>query len=367
MRRALRIARRGDTSPNPRVGAVVVKRGEVVGEGYHERAGGPHAEVNALRNAGERAKGATIYVTLEPCNHHGRTPPCTEAVIAAGVRRVVVASADRLPHVHGSADRLRDVGIEVLVGVRADEGERLVESFFHHVETRMPFVTLKSAVTLDGKMASRTGDSRWITSKASRREAHRMRAECDAVLVGIETVLADDPRLDVRHVRGRNPVRVVLDTRLRTPADAAVIGDDGRCVIVHATARPGDAGVRLRDAGAELLRVRRNRRSGSLDLRAAMEALGGRDLVRVMVEGGPRVHGALLDAGLAHRADVFVAPRILGDAEAPAFASGRGSDTIAASYRLRNATTRCLGPDTLISGRLERPEDGPDDDDAREH
>ena len=253
MRRAVRLARRGDTSPNPRVGAVVVREGQVVGEGYHVRAGGPHAEINALARAGAAAKGATLYVTLEPCNHHGRTPPCTEAVIAAGVSRVVVGSVDAHPHVPGSADRLRAAGIEVQVGVCAEEADELVRSFFKHLTTGLPYVCLKAAVTLDGRMATRTGDSRWITSPESRKETHRLRADSDAVLVGVQTVIADDPLLNVRHVKGRDPLRVVFDTHLRMPPRSAMLqaGGPGTLVLHSEGASPANAAA-LRAAGATL-------------------------------------------------------------------------------------------------------------------
>ena len=353
MRRAVQLALRGDTSPNPRVGAVVVRHGEVVGKGYHERAGGPHAEVNALRDAGKRARGATLYVTLEPCNHHGRTPPCTEAVIASGVKRVVVGSVDRHPHVPGSADRLRAAGITVEVGVGGAESDELVRSFWKHLTTGLPYVCLKAAVTLDGRMATRTGDSRWITSLESRREAHRLRADSDAVLVGVGTVLADDPQLDVRHVRGRNPLRVVLDTKLRTPPGAKLLLPGGaETLIVHAPDALKARAKALVAAGASLLAVPRG--PGGVDLDAAMRALGARHVVRLLVEGGGKVHGALLDAGLADHASIFVAPVVVGDAQAPAFASGRGSDTMAGAYRLEAPRVRRRGPDVWMDGPLQQ-------------
>ncbi len=358
MRRAIQLARLGDTSPNPRVGAVVVRNGVVVGEGYHERVGSPHGEANALRNAGKLARGATLYVTLEPCNHHGRTPPCTEAVIASGVKRVVVASVDRHPHVPGSATRLRAAGIDVEIGVCGQEADELVRSFWKHLTTGLPYVCLKAAVTLDGRMATRTGDSRWITSLASRREAHRLRADSDAVLVGSSTVITDDPLLDVRHVRGRNPLRVVLDTKLRTPPSAALLRPGGaETLIVHAPGVPKARAQALVAAGATLLEVPRG--PGGVDLHATLRALGSRHVVRLLVEGGGKVHGALLDAGLADHASVFVAPVVVGDAQAPAFASGRGSDTMAGSHRIEAPRVRRRGPDVWMDGPLvkDRSED----------
>ncbi len=351
MRRALRLAGLGDTSPNPRVGAVVVQRGKIVGEGYHESAGGPHAEVNALRAAGSKAKGGVLYVTLEPCNHHGRTPPCTEAVITSGVRRVVVASVDAHPHVPGSAERLRAAGIKVDIGVCAAEGDALVRSFFKHVSTGLPFVTLKAAVTLDGKMATRTGDSKWITSPASRKEAHRLRAESDAVLVGVATVLADDPQLNVRHVRGRDPLRVVLDTSLRTPPGCALLTKaGGRTLVFHGPKAPRTRAKALVAAGATLHPV--GRRAGGLDLGAVLVELGKLNVVRLLVEGGGKVHGSLLDQGLADYVSMFIAPVIVGDTKAASFASGRGSDTIRDAYRIDTPRVRRRGPDIWMDGPL---------------
>ncbi|MCB9658829.1 MAG: bifunctional diaminohydroxyphosphoribosylaminopyrimidine deaminase/5-amino-6-(5-phosphoribosylamino)uracil reductase RibD [Sandaracinaceae bacterium] len=358
MRRALRLARRGDTSPNPQVGAVLVRDGEVVGEGYHTRAGAPHAEVEALKSAGAAARGATLYVTLEPCNHHGRTPPCTEAVIAAGVSRVVVGALDLHPHVPGSAERLRAAGIVVERGVCGEEAAALVRPFFKHLTTGLPYVCIKAAVTLDGRMATRTFDSKWITSDASRKEAHRLRAESDAVLVGVSTVLADDPRLNVRAVEGRDPLRVVVDTSLRTPVDAAVLqGEPGATLVLHAADASPARVEALRAAGAVVHDVPRG--PSGLDLGAVLRVLGERNVVRLLVEGGGRVHGSLLDAGLADHASVFVAPIIVGDAAAPAFASGRGSDTMAGSYRIANARVRRRGPDVWMDGPLvkDRSED----------
>ena len=309
--------------------------------------------VNALRDAGKLARGATLYVTLEPCNHHGRTPPCTEAVIASGVKRVVVGSVDVHPHVPGSADRLRAAGLRVEIGVCGAEADELVRSFWKHLTTGLPYVCLKAAVTLDGRMATRTGDSRWITSLASRKEAHRLRADSDAVLVGSATVLADDPMLDVRHVRGRNPLRVVLDTTLRTPATAALLRPGGaETLIVHAPTAPKKRARALAAAGATLLEVPRG--PGGVDLHATMKALGARNVVRLLVEGGGKVHGGLLDAGLADHASVFVAPVVLGDAQAPAFASGRGSDTMANAYRLEAPRVRRRGPDVWMDGPLKQ-------------
>ena len=356
MQRAMREARRGRPSPNPRVGAAIVRDGELVSIGHHERAGEAHAEVDAIRNADGSVEGATLYVTLEPCNHQGRTGPCTEAILGAGIARVVIGCRDPAPHVPGAIDRLKAEGVEVEIGVLEQECTALVADFAKHTRTGLPFVTLKAAVTLDGKIASRTGDSKWITGEEARTETHRMRDESDAILVGVGTVLADDPKLTVRHVEGRDPIRVVLDANLRTPPTAAVL-DPGRTssagtLIFHSQ----DANTSRRDAlsapGVELIPVSRHARG--VDLGEVLKVLGDRDVVRLLVEGGSHVHGTFLDLGLADRAAMFIAPRILGDADAIPFAAGSGVESIADAWRLVRTHVRVFGSDWLVSGDFER-------------
>lgn len=351
---AIDAARRGRPSPNPHVGAVISDdEGRVVATGHHERAGMAHAEVDAIAKA-DRTEGMTLHVTMEPCNHHGRTGPCTEAVIGAGFRRVVIGALDPAPHVPGAVDRMRAAGIEVRHGVLERECKALVADFAKHIKTKLPYVVLKSAVTLDGRMATRTGDSRWITGEASRTEAHRLRDRADGVLVGIGTVLADDPQLNVRHVPGVDPVRIVLDPMLRTPHTAKVLtASGGECWILHGSAATADRRRALRDAGALLLEVAAGD-DGRLVMEDVLRALGEREIVRLLVEGGPRVHGTLLDRGLADRAEIFVAPRVLGDGQAPGLAMGRGSDRMAGAWRIEDPVVRRLGDDVWISGELRR-------------
>lgn len=358
MRLALGAAANGDPSPNPHVGAVVARDGEPIAVGHHERAGLAHAEVAALEVAGERARGATLYVTFEPCNHWGRTGPCTEAILAAGVARVVIGCRDPAPHVPGAIEKLRAAGVEVEVGVLARECERLIADFARHITTGMPFVTLKAAVTLDGRMATRTGDSKWITGERARREAHRMRAESDAVMVGIGTALADDPELTVRLAKGRDPMRVVLDTDLRIPPAAKLLAHRSPkpTLVFHA---PDAAEARRRSIakdGVELVEVPRAGGGSGLALDAVLRELGRRDVVRLLVEGGPRLHGALLESGLVGRAAVFVAPRIVADAEAPplALTVAPGARHIADAWSLADVRTKRLGPDVLFVGEVVR-------------
>ena len=315
MRLALRLGRRGvgRTSPNPPVGAVVVARGTVVGRGFHRRAGAPHAEIEALRHAGPRARGATLYVTLEPCAHHGRTPPCTDAVLAAGIRRVVAGARDPNPHVAGNGlRRLQAAGVVAHAGVLQPECEALIAAFRTHITTGRPLVTVKLAASLDGRIATATGEARWITGEDSRRYAHRLRDEHDAVLVGAETVLRDDPELTCRLRGGRHPLRVVLDGRLRIPLRARVLADTATAPTLVITAVPsGTAKVRqLRAHGAEVLSLVTSSRR--ISLLRVMRELGKRNVMSVLVEGGATVAAAALAAGIVDRLLVFFAPKLIG-------------------------------------------------------
>lgn len=357
MQRALREGLKGSPSPNPHVGAVIARGARLVSVGHHARVGGPHAEIVAMARAGKRARGATLYVTLEPCNHQGRTGPCAEAVVCAGIRRVVIGCKDPSTHARGSLACLRKAGIQVVLGVEAAAAEALVRDFAKVTRRGLPLVTLKAAVTLDGRIAARGGDSRWITSKVARREAHRMRSRVDAVLVGIGTVLADDPELTVRLVRGPQPLRVVLDRRLRTPPRAKLARTSAtrRTLIVHGPRVPARRRRALQARGVELLEVPLGA-DGRLRLRAVLRELARRDVVRLLVEGGAQVHGAFLDAGLADRAAVFVAPRIVGDAHAIPLAAGHGAQRIGAAWRMAHAEVRTFGGDVLVEGDLDRGE-----------
>ena len=356
MSKAVAEAKRGRTSPNPRVGAAIVRGDEVIALGHHAKAGEAHAEVDAIRNAGGQTEGTTLFVTLEPCNHHGRTGPCSEAILEARIARVVIGCRDPAPHVPGAIERLKREGVEVEVGLLEDECTALVADFAKHIRTGLPYVTLKAAVTLDGKIATRTGDSKWITSETARTEAHRMRDEADAVLVGVGTVIADDPSLTVRHVPGRDPTRVVLDADLRTPPSSNVVSgaetSPAPTLIFHASDADGARREALKKPGVELVSVSRDARG--VDLAEVLKVLGERDFVRLLVEGGARVHGTFLDLGLADRAAIFVAPRVVGDAEAISFAAGSGTESIADAWRLVRSEARTVGPDVLITGELER-------------
>ena len=350
MARALELAEmgRGRTSPNPMVGAVIVNEDRVVGEGYHEMAGGPHAEVNGIEDAGGGAPGATMYVTLEPCTHTGRTPSCAARLVEAGIKRVVIALRDPNPNVSGGGERfLEEHGVEVEDGVLEDAARRQNEAYLKWVTAGRPFVTLKMAMSLDGKVATRTGDSMWISSEESREDVHGMRSESDAVMVGVGTVLADDPRLTVR--MGGNVggvLRVVADSRARTPVGSRVadVSEVPTLVAVAGNA-PGERVKALEDRGVEVVR---SGEGGSVDLGALLELLAGRDITSVMLEGGPTMAAAMWERGLVDRLVFYYAPMIIGGSEAPGPIGGEGHVTIAEANRLTIDTVSESGSDMKV-------------------
>ncbi len=356
MQRAIECARRGLPSPNPHVGAVVVRDGEVVSEGWHERAGDDHAEVVALRAAGSRARGATVYVTLEPCNHHGRTPPCTEALIRAGVARVVFAASDPNPHVAGGGRvALVSAGVDVQEGfveTLQQEAERVIAPWRTFITEGRAHVTLKVAMTLDGRIATRAGESRWITGDDARRDVHALRATSDAVIVGSRTVLADDPELTVRHVEvSRQPARVVIDSALVTPPTSklALSARETPVWVLTGRAHSRDRAEALTARGVEVVAI--DERDGRLDLRAALKWLGGRGIVSALCEGGGALHGAFLDQGIGERVVAYVAPMVFGGEAAMAF-GGRGVAAIRDARRLRDLRVERVGEDLRIEGEL---------------
>ncbi len=353
MARALRLAGAvfPPPHPNPRVGCVLVRDGVLLGQGAHLRAGEPHAEVAAIRDAGGSARGGTAYVTLEPCAHHGRTPPCTEALLEAGVVRVVVARRDPNPHVRGGGlERLAAAGVEVADGLMAAEASAQNRGFLRRMETGRPWVTAKLAASLDGRTAMASGESQWITSAAARRDVHRWRAAASAVVTGSGTVLADDPQLTPRDVEppladDRLPVRVVLDSRLRTPPAAALFAAPGPVVIFHAG---GDAerGRALRDAGAEVVELPAS--GGGVDLAAALSAMGERGFNEILVEAGPTLGGAWVQAGLVDELLLYWAPHLMGDAARPLLRLP-GIETMAERVAVRVTDVRRVGEDLRIT------------------
>ncbi len=357
MRRALALAARGRGSvePNPMVGCVIVRGGRVVGEGWHRRFGGPHAEVHALRAAGPRARGATCYVTLEPCCHHGKTPPCTNALRAAGIRRVVVAMRDPFPQVAGRGFRLlRGAGMTVAAGLLGTEAAELNAPYLKLLRHGRPWVILKWAQSLDGRIATRTGDSQWISGERSRAWVHRLRGRVDGILVGRSTVTADDPALTCRQGRvHRRATRIVLDPQLRTPVRSRIVrtADQVPTLIVTAQAEThGRQAAALRRAGVEILGVRAGAKG--LALGELLDELGRRRWTNLLVEGGGRTIGAFIDAGLADEAYVFVSPRLIGGEQAVSAVGGHGPDAMEHLPAVRCLrTTRC-GEDLLYHLRF---------------
>ena len=355
MGRALELAlmAEGNTSPNPMVGCVIVNEdGEIVGEGYHHKAGEPHAEVMALRDAGKASVGCTAYVTLEPCSHYGKTGPCCRALFAAGIRRVVVACGDPNPKVAGKGiSYLRAMGIEVIEGVCEEEALKLNERFFTWITKRRPFITLKYAMTLDGKLATRTGDSKWITGEEARTYAHRLRKQHDAVLVGIGTVMADDPELTTRMVQGKNPIRIVLDEKLRVNIMNAVLNPAAPTIII--------CGLGVDRSKVELLSILPNVeivqlpfKEGKLNLKALIDELVSREITSLLVEGGSEVLGSFREAGYCDRVCAFIAPKLLGGRDSLAAVGGSGPELMEAAWELQDVEYLQLGRDMLITGRV---------------
>lgn len=360
MARALELAEhgRGTTSPNPLVGCVLVRDGAIVGEGYHRRAGEDHAEIVALRDAGDAAEGSTAYVTLEPCDHHGRTPPCSLALIRAGVRRVVVAALDPNPVVDGSGvRRLVGAGVEVDVGVRRDEAERQNEVFRTSQLLGRPFVLYKTAMTLDGKIATRTGHSRWITGETSRARVQRWRHELDAVVVGVSTVLLDDPRLTARVEHGRTPRKVVFDSVARTPPGAALLAPDeagvpARVTVVVGPLAAADRVAALRDAGAEVVTL--DGPKGRPSVAAALAELHRREVRSVLLEGGGTLAWSFLEARAIDRVAWFIGPKLLGGNGATPL-GGLGVTTMDEATELADLRSEMSGDDLLLTARVRYP------------
>lgn len=350
MRRALSLARRGigKTSPNPAVGCVIVRNGAVVGEGWHRKAGTPHAEVHALREAGELARGADAYVTLEPCSHFGRTPPCADALVAAGVARVIVGMVDPNPKVCGRGlARLEQSGIQVITGVLERECRLINEPFVKHVSTGLPFLVLKSALTLDGKTATASGESRWITNEKSRHYVHSLRAMVDAVMVGVGTLLADDPELTVRHVRGRSPLRIIVDSTLRIPDAARVLGSEQPPGTLIATVSDDRERIAVLEArGVQVVRCASE--GGRVDLRDLMVHLGGRGIQSILLEGGSELAGAALRQGLIDKFILFYAPKFLGGSDGFGLFGGVSAVRMDQAFCLETARVRRFGGDVMI-------------------
>ncbi len=337
------------------VGAVIVKDERIISRGYHKKAGEPHAEAIALKKAGRTAKGATLYVTLEPCSHtNKRTPPCSPLVIQSGVKRVVIAMIDPNPHVSGAGVKaLRSAGIEVVTGVLAPEAKKLNEAFIKHVTTGMPFVTLKIAQTLDGKIATASGESRWITGKEARQEGHRLRDTHDAILVGINTVLKDNPSLTTRIPGGRDPIRVIVDTQLRTPLNAKVITQksSAKTYIATLSRAPRDKFNKLLDAGAEILIA--GGTIGHVDLRSLMKMLSRFGVTSVLIEGGAEVNASALKSGIVDKVVMFISPTIMTGRDSLCSIGGISPKRLGHAIELAHVTSCFVGRDLMVEGYIE--------------
>lgn len=357
MQRALSLAARGRgrTSPNPMVGAVLTQQGAIIGEGYHAWAGGDHAEVAALRAA--TARGAVCYVTLEPCTHYGKTPPCTETLIEAGIAKVVIATYDPNPLVAGrGVQRLREAGVSVQVGVLEEEAVRLNEAYFRYIQTGQPFVLLKAALSLDGKLATRTGDSQWITGELARHRVHEMRSAVDAVVVGIGTVLKDDPLLTTRlgGDEGRDPLRVVVDTRGRLPLSAGLLRSGSQPPLV--AVGPGVSQARLRrlqERGARVMVLPPG--DGGLSLPALIDELGRRQITSVLIEGGGKLATSALQERIVDKLVLMLAPVLIGGQKAPTLLQGDGVEKLTEALRVKHLTVERIGDDLVLEGYLTDP------------
>jgi len=345
----------GQVSPNPAVGAVVVKNDVVLGQGYTQPAGSDHAEIMALRQTGEQARGGVMYVTLEPCCHYGRTPPCSQAIIIAGIAEVHLAMLDPNPLVSGRGkEELEREGIKTYVGEHEDEAREINEAYAKFITTGIPFVTAKFAISLDGKIATKSGDSRWISGEEARKQVHNLRHITDAIMVGVNTVLADDPLLTCRCCGGRGgtarkqPLRIVVDSRGRTPPTARLFSEPGKTLLaLGRSVTPGEAAA-FAQAGAELLEL--PSAEGLVDLEKLLRALGEREITSVLVEGGEILLGSLFDRGLVDRVIAFIAPIIIGGKEAKTAVGGKGVDKVADSLKLERVSVERFGEDLMVSG-----------------
>ncbi|MGI5973309.1 MAG: bifunctional diaminohydroxyphosphoribosylaminopyrimidine deaminase/5-amino-6-(5-phosphoribosylamino)uracil reductase RibD [Oscillospiraceae bacterium] len=354
MRRCVALAKQGIgwTSPNPMVGAVIVKNGRIIGEGWHVRRGELHAERHALSRCTESPDGADLYVTLEPCCHHGRQPPCTDAILAAGIRRVYVGSDDPNPLAAGKGlEILRSKGVEVKTGILKEECDGLNQVFFHFIRTGTPYVVMKYAMTLDGKIAAYTGKSQWITGKDARSRVHQERHRLRGILVGVGTVLTDDPMLNCRMEGGRDPVRIVCDTHLRTPADSRLVKSAGRIETILATCCTDPARQRpYLEAGCRVWQLPAVQ--GRVNLSALMQRLGQAEIDSVLLEGGAELNWSMLEAGLVQKVQVYLAPKLLGGLTARSPIGGQGVPEPGGGWRLKNSVIRPIGEDFLIESEV---------------
>ena len=360
MKSALQLARRGagKTSPNPMVGAIIVKNGTIIGRGFHKLCGGHHAEINALNNCTTNPWGSEVYINLEPCCHYGKTPPCTNALIKAGIKKIFIGMQDPNPEVSGrGVAQLTQAGIEVHVAILEKECRCLNEAFIKHITTGLPFVTLKSALTLDGKTSTHSGHSKWITSEDSRKLTHKLRAETDAVMVGVGTVIADDPLLTVRLYRktSKNPLRIILDTSLRIPLACRALKPDLAPKTIIATSSKMAASKKagaIRSKGAKIVKVSVQR--NKVDIKKLIETLGQMSISSILIEGGPHINESSLDSGIVDKIMFFYAPEIMGGQNSRSIVSGKGPEKVYDSKTVHDISIKKVGRDFLITGYMKK-------------
>lgn len=337
----------GSVSPNPLVGCIIVKRGRIVGRGYHEKYGEEHAEVNALRDAGKKAKNAAMYVNLEPCSHWGKTSPCTEKIVEAGIREVIVALEDPNPLVDGYKE-LKFRGLKTRIGILREEAMKLNEFYIKYMKTKMPFVILKLAMSIDGKIATSTGDSKYITSNEARKYVHQIRNDVDAVMIGINTVIRDNPILDSRLVKGKNPIKVIVDSGLKIPERAKVLDEPDK-VIIATTKKASKSKIeKLQQKGVRIIVL--NSRGGMVDLMDLAKELGKSEIASVMIEGGAELSGSAIREKIVDKLLVFTAPKIIGNGLGPI--KNLGIKKVNKAIELKNVSTSKIGRDFLIEGYL---------------
>lgn len=361
MKRVIELAllAKGRTSPNPMVGALIVKGGKIVGEGYHKKAGTPHAEINALDEAGKSARDGIMYINLEPCCHHGRTPPCTKSLIKSGLKKIVVGMVDPNPLVSGKGIKeLKEAGIKVSVGLLEKECRKINEIYIKHITTGMPFVLLKVAMSLDGKIATHTKESKWITGKPARERVYQLRDEMDAVMVGIGTVLQDDPNLTValKKRRVNNPIRIIVDSSLRIPLDANVLkspNKGGIRTIIATTNRADDKKIAaLKEKGVDVLIIEGSEEK--VNLIKLMKELGKREITSVMLEGGSELNSSAIEDGIVDKVMFFIAPRIIGGKDSVPSIGGKGIVKLEDSLNIRDVHIDRIGSDIVVEGYLQR-------------
>lgn len=344
---------RGSVSPNPMVGAVIVKDGKIIGTGYHEKCGEGHAEVNAFKNATEEVQGATIYVTLEPCSHYGKTPPCADKIIEKGIAKVVIGTLDPNPLVAGrGVQKLLDVGIEVKSGILEDECKKINEVFMKYIVKKEPFVIMKAAMSLDGKIATKTGESKWITGETARKNVHELRSEVSGIMVGVNTVLKDDPELTSRIENGKNPIRIIVDSKLRTPISSKILesANQVKTIIATTISEDNEKVATFKEKGVHIIKTKT--KDNRVDLNDLMKKLAIEKIDSVLLEGGSELNFSALNEGIVDKVQFYIAPKIIGGNGSKSPVGGNGIELLKDAFMLKDLTYKNAGDDLLIEGYI---------------